>query len=138
MTFDAADPRLLADFWEYALRYKRDDPPRGYTSWDEVLRDRGVPEEEWNNADAIVPRDGVGVRIFFQKVPEPKTGKNRVHIDVPVTNGFVGETFMSVLEARADELENRGATRLRRFEPDAINRGWIVMADPEGNEFCLV
>lgn len=137
VTFDAADPGRLADFWAYALRYKRDDPPSGYTSWHGFLKDRGVPEENWNDADAIVPRDGSGPRIFFQKVPEAKTAKNRIHLDVPVAHGFNGETFMSVLEARADELENWGATRLKRFEPDAVNKGWIVMADPEGNEFCL-
>lgn len=138
VTFDAVDPERLADFWEYALRYRRDDPPDGYTSWTEFLAVRGVAEEDWNNVDAIVPKDGAGPRIFFQKVPEPKAGKNRVHLDISVADGFVGDTFMSLLECRADELEERGATRLKRFEADSINKGWIVMADPEGNEFCLV
>lgn len=138
VTFDATDPRRLADFWQYALQYKREDPAERFSSRNEPLTSRGVPEEDWANADSIVPRDGNGPRLYFQKVSEPKTAKNRVHLDVPVTRGFAGETFMSVLEARADELESRGATRLGRVEAEGFNKGWIVMADPEGNEFCLI
>lgn len=138
VTFDAKNPRRLADFWAFLLHYRRDDPPEGFTTWEEFADFHGIPEDERENQDSIVPIDGNGPRLYFQKVPEPKTAKNRVHLDVPVAPTMTGEPFMSVLEARADELESYGATRLKRFEPSGINRGWIVMADPEGNEFCLV
>lgn len=137
MTFDAAEPKRLADFWAYVLHYKRDDPPGGFATWEDFAVFHHIPEEEWDTRDAIVPIDGQGPRLYFQKVPEPKTAKNRVHLDVRVAPGMSGEPRMSVLEARADELESRGATRLKRFEPASGEPGWIVMADPEGNEFCL-
>jgi hypothetical protein len=76
--------------------------------------------------------------LFFQQVPEDKLTKNRIHLDIRAAPGLQGDDRMAALEAECDRLVKLGATRLRRFEPEApISLGFIVMADPEGNEFCL-
>ena len=77
-------------------------------------------------------------RIFIQQVPEGKTVKNRLHFDVRAAPGLRGDERMAGLEAEAERLAAHGATRLRRHEPaPPLGAGHIVMADPEGNEFCL-
>lgn len=76
--------------------------------------------------------------MFFQKVPEGKTAKNRVHLDVRAAPGLEGEERMAALEAECDRLVTLGARRLQRHDPQPpMSAGHIVMADPEGNEFCL-
>ena len=98
----------------------------------------GVPPESRNDASALVDPEGSRPRLFFQRVPEPKTAKNRVHLDVRAAPGLEGEARMAALEDEAARLINLGATRLARHEPaPPMDVGHIVMADPEGNEFCL-
>jgi Glyoxalase-like domain len=138
ITFDAADPRGLAEFWAAALGYEIEAPPEGFGTWDEALTAFGVPEALWNSRSAIVDPDGVGPRIFIQQVPEPKTAKNRLHLDVRAAVGLHGDKRMSALEAECERLVARGATKLYRIEPNPpLENGFITMADPEGNEFCL-
>ncbi|MBB3050616.1 hypothetical protein FHS23_001611 [Prauserella isguenensis] len=138
ITIDAADPETLGTFWADVLDYRQMDPPGGHATWDEALAAMGVPEERWNDANAIVDPDGEGPRIFLQRVPEAKAGKNRLHIDVRAAPGLEGEPRMAALEEEAERLVALGAKRLERFEPaPPLGAGWIVMADPEGNEFCL-
>jgi hypothetical protein len=139
ITFDCADPGGLAEFWAEALGYQLQPPPEGFDSWDAALAAFGVPREQWNSRSAILPIEGTRPRIFFQRVPEGKTVKNRVHLDVRVAPGLEGDARMSALEAEADRLSALGATRAYRIEPDkaAMEAGFITMRDPEGNEFCL-
>ena len=138
ITFDAADPRGLADFWAAALGYQIEAPPEGFSTWEEALTAFGVPQELWNSRSAIVDPDGVGPRIFIQQVPEPKTAKNRLHLDVRAAGGLQGDERMAALEAECERLVARGATKLYRIEPNPpLENGFITMADPEGNEFCL-
>ena len=139
VTFDCADPARLAAFWADALGYRVQAPPDGFATWDDALEAFGVPPERRNDASAVVDPDGAGPRLFFQRVPEPKqAAKNRVHLDVRAAPGVEGDARMAALEAEADRLVARGASRLRRHEPAApLDAGHIVMADPEGNEFCL-
>lgn len=135
LTMDAADPRRLGEFWALALGYRREDPPDGFASWEEALTSWGLPEDRWNDANAIV---GDGPRIFIQKVPEPKTAKNRLHIDVISGAGEPGEgKKWDVLRAKAAELVDAGATVMGEFDEPGLGE-WIVMQDPEGNEFCVV
>ncbi|GIV95690.1 MAG: glyoxalase [Herpetosiphonaceae bacterium] len=137
VVIDCADPAGLAPFWAQLLGYKLQDPPAGYDSWEAFLAAQGIPEDQWNSASAIVDPDGRGPRIFFQRVPEPKAVKNRVHLDVNVGGGHA--TPFEERRRRVDEAVERaiglGATKLRAYE----QRGeyWVVMQDPEGNEFCL-
>jgi catechol 2,3-dioxygenase-like lactoylglutathione lyase family enzyme len=137
-TFDCADPAGLSAFWAEALGYRLQDPPKGFDSWEQALDALGVPPERRNDASAVVDPDGAGPRVFFQRVPEGKVVKNRVHLDVRAAPGLEGDARMAALEAEAERLISLGATRLQRYEPEPpMGAGHIVMADPEGNEFCL-
>ncbi|MGW4155019.1 VOC family protein [Micromonospora chersina] len=138
ITFDCADPAALAAFWATTLGYRLQDPPGGFASWEEALDAMGVPPERRNDASAVVDPAGTGPRLFFQRVPEGKQVKNRVHLDVRAAPGLSGDARMAALEAEAERLVSHGATRLERHEPaPPLGAGHIVMADPEGNEFCL-
>jgi catechol 2,3-dioxygenase-like lactoylglutathione lyase family enzyme len=138
ITFDCADPDGVARFWVEALGYQVQGPPAGFESWDDALEAMGVPPERRNDASAVVDPEGAGPRLFFQRVPEGKQVKNRVHLDVRAAPGLDGDARMEALEAEAERLVSHGATRLERHEPaPPLGAGHIVMADPEGNEFCL-
>ena len=127
ITVDCAEPGRLAAFWASALGYVVQPPPPGYESWPAFLTELGVPESEWDSRSACVDPDGTGPRLFFQRVPEPKAGKNRVHLDVNVGRDRV--------DAEVERLVAEGATKLR--EHGDMGERWVVMTDPEGNEFCV-
>ena len=135
VTFDCADPDRLATFWAAALGYKKQDPPAGYPTWQAFLAAQGIPEEAWNSASAVVDPDGVGPRIYFQRVPEPKTVKNRVHLDVNVGANVPPAERREHVDAEVERLVEIGATKLRAVEQHS--EYWVVMQDPEDNEFCL-
>lgn len=139
ITFDCADPGTLAPFWAEVLGYQVQPPPPGFDTWEAALAAFGVPESEWNSRSAIIPLDDeFGPRVFFQRVPEGRTVKNRVHLDVRAAPGLTGDDRMTALEAACARLEGLGATRAYRVEPDdRMEAGFISMLDPEGNEFCL-
>jgi len=146
LTFDARDPRALSSFWRDVLGYVHPAPPGvelgegadPLAAWDEFLERVGVPPEQRNSNSALEDPEGAGPRIFFQQVPEDKIAKNRVHLDVRAAPGLQGEQRMAALEAECARLVGLGASRLRRQEPaPPLSYGHIVMADPEGNEFCL-
>ena len=146
VTFDAHDPRALSTFWRDALGYVHPGPPGvdlapdtdPLAAWDDFLERLGVPEGQRNSRSAIEDPDGVGPRLFFQQVPEDKVTKNRVHLDVRAAPGLEGDGRMDALEAECARLVALGASRERRVEPSPpMEAGFIVMADPEGNEFCL-
>jgi Glyoxalase-like domain len=146
VTFDAHDPRALSSFWRDVLGYVHPGPPGvdvpedadPLAAWDDFLARVGVPEGERNTRSAIEDPDGHGPRLFFQQVPEGKVAKNRVHLDIRAAPGLSGEQRMAALEIECHRLVGLGATRLRRHEPLApMSAGFIVMADLEGNEFCL-
>ncbi|GAB3587009.1 VOC family protein [Calidifontibacter terrae] len=139
ITFDCADPGAQSEFWSAVLGYRLDPPPPGFASWDEALEAWGVPTEHRNDRSAASPPDGgSGPRLFFQKVPEGKTAKNRVHLDVRAAPGLSGDERMAALGSEAERLVALGANVVRRVEPDGrMETGFIWMEDPEGNEFCL-
>ncbi len=146
ITFDAHDPQALSSFWKDVLGYVHPGPPGvdlpegadPLAAWDDFLASVGVPEEERNTRSAIEDPEGRGPRLFFQQVPEDKVAKNRVHLDVRAAPGLEGEARMAAIETECDRLVALGATRLRRVEPEPpMEAGFIVMADPEDNEFCL-
>lgn len=137
VTFDCTDPDRLASFWAAALGYKLQDPPEGYDSWPAFLTAQGVPDDQWNSASAIVDPDGFGPRIYFQRVPESKTIKNRVHLDVNVGGnaGTLAADRRQRVDAAVKRLCGLGASKLKVYEKP--HEYWVVMHDPEGNEFCL-
>ncbi|GAB2861760.1 VOC family protein [Actinocorallia aurea] len=146
ITFDCHDPRALSLFWRDVLGYVHPGPPGvdlpegadPLAAWEDFLARIGVPEAARNTRSAIEDPEGRGPRLFFQQVPEGKTAKNRVHLDVRAAPGLSGDDRMAALEAEADRLVALGATRVRRLEPaPPLGGGHLIMADPEGNEFCL-
>ena len=120
VTFDCAEPERVGRFWCEVMGY--DAPP---------------PDELDGSWFAATDPTGVGPRLFFQRVPEGKVVKNRVHLDVRVGTGLVGEERLAALEAEAARLEPLGATRYQLLLADEENESCLVMQDVEGNEFCL-
>lgn len=135
VTFDCAEPRRVARFWCEVLGYVIPDPPEGCATWEEY--DATRPPEERGAWAACVDPEGAGPRLYFQRVPEGKTVKNRVHLDVRVGTGLVGEERLAVLEAECARLVELGAVRVRLLLADEENESCISMQDIEGNEFCL-
>lgn len=137
IVFDSLDPDRLANFWAGALHYVIQPPPPGYASWEAFLEAMHVPREEWDSASAIVDPEGKGPRIYIQKMDTPKPGKNRLHLDVNAGGG--GKVPLEERRRRVDaevvRLLGLGAARLRT-ESDG-NEYWVVLADPDANEFCV-
>ncbi|MDN0193654.1 VOC family protein [Streptomyces sp. S.PNR 29] len=142
IVIDASDPHAQADFWAAALRYEVEDNSaliekllgfgavpaeltvefHGRPAWRDLVavRHPGDPYDEESGA-------GLGRRLLFQRVPEAKTVKNRLHLDLHPGQGRREEEVV--------RLEGLGASVLRRVQEPGGE--WVVMADPEGNEFCV-
>jgi hypothetical protein len=117
VTIDAADPAVLAEFWALALGYRPAQPASAGQA-------------------RLMDPDRTGPRLFFQRVGGPKRGKNRVHLDVHASAAATGrDDQVRMIRAHAEVRLAAGARLVEeRDEPDQF---WIVMQDPEGNEFCL-
>ena len=135
VTFDCAEPERLARFWCEVLGYVVPPPPPGFADWGEV--NRTLPPEKQGSWFACVDPTGAGPRLFFQRVPEGKTVKNRVHLDVRVGTGLVGDERVAALEAECARLVALGGVKVRLLRADEFNESCLVMQDPEGNEFDL-
>ncbi|GAA0490799.1 VOC family protein [Streptomyces stramineus] len=136
VTVDAADPHALADWWADALGWEvepgdedfiRRMVEEGRAAEADTTTHRGVLV--WKAGTAIRHPDGPerAPRILFQRVPEPKTVKNRVHLDV--------RTGCDDPEAVVERLIAKGATLLHHGRQGPYT--WITLADPEDNEFCV-
>ena len=114
VVIDCADPARVAAFWATALGYIVQPPPDGFGSWEEFLTSVDFPKDRFDSRSAVVDPAGEGPRIFFQKVPEPKTVKNRVHIDVNASDGATDdEDARGRVDAKVDELVAHGGIVLR-------------------------
>jgi predicted enzyme related to lactoylglutathione lyase len=107
LVLDCADPVTLAAFWGPALDY--------------------VSVGEVGSYVALFPNGRPGPKLLLQRVPEPKTAKNRMHLDIEVPD----------IEAEASRLQALGATRVADDQVSEHGTTWVLMADPEGNEFCV-
>jgi hypothetical protein len=133
VVFDAGEP---AKFWALALGYVPEPPPPGFDTWADFGRSIGMPEERFGDQSAIIDPDGAGPRIFIQRVPEGKTAKNRVHLDVRVAGPELrGDARAAKVEEHVNRLLEAGASIAWR--EDDIRGKSVVMRDPEGNEFCV-
>ena len=119
VTFDCAEPVGVARFWCEVLGYEMAALPS---------------DSPWA---ACADPTGAGPRLYFQRVPEGKVVKNRVHLDVRVGTGLVGDERLAALEAECTRLEALGATRGKLWLADGDNESCQLMQDVEGNEFCL-
>jgi len=130
---DCAQPFRLAQFWTEVLGYETADPPDDHESWESFsAAEASRPGEGWC---CIVDPDHRGPRLLFHSVPEPKTVKNRLHLDVWVDQPDPSVERRGLISAEADRLLSIGATHVRTRDDDGDF--YIVMQDPEGNEFCI-
>jgi hypothetical protein len=135
VTFDCAEPESVGRFWCEVLGYVLPPPPAAFASWDDFVRT--LPPEQQDAAFACEDPTGAGPRLYFQRVPEGKVVKNRVHLDVRAGTGLKGAERLATLEAECARLVALGAVRVRLMAADDVNESCIVMQDVEGNEFCL-
>jgi len=139
LAIDCSDPSVLVPFWCLALDYEPVPPPDGHATWRAWYVSIGVPDEEFGDSDGLDRiRDPEGVRptIWFQVVPERKTVKNRVHLDVLLGRHLPMPERIRVVDERAALLESHGATRVAVHRAHANHYG-ITLQDPEGNELCI-
>lgn len=140
LVIDCADPDRLARFWAAALHYELEPAPAGFDSWDDYYRDLGLGEEFLGHGeDSICDPRGEGPRIWFQRVPDVKSVKNRLHIDVAAggDRSVPIETRKARVDAEVLRLAGLGATMtegLAELEP-GLDHYAVAMTDPEGNEF---
>jgi Glyoxalase-like domain len=140
LVIDCTSPEPLAHFWAEALHYVIAPPPPGFDSWDDYFRSIGVAEDELGTgADIIEDPNGKGPRIWFQIVPEKKSIKNRIHIDVKASGdrGSSLDVRRESVEAEAARLVGLGATRLHAIIEEGLDHYAVALADPEGNEFDI-
>src|SRR4051812_42839115 len=121
IAIDCADPSRLAAFWAAALGYERAAPILGFD-----------PGDDW--CRIVDPAKG-RAPILFHRVPEPKVGKNRVHLDIVLAPGTSKEDSRPLVDAEVPRLISLGATHVRTDDDDTDY--YAVMQDPEGNEFCV-
>ncbi|MDJ0393786.1 VOC family protein [Rhodococcus sp. G-MC3] len=118
VTYDCADPERVAHFWSEVLGYEVPPSAEGDASWSCCV-------------------DPSGPRLYFQRVPEGKVAKNRLHLDVRAGTGLAGKERLATLEAESARVVALGAVQVQILLADEDNESCIVMRDIEGNEFCL-
>lgn len=140
VVIDCTEPGRLARFWVAALRYQIEAPPDGFPSWKAFWHARGVPDAELeDDEDSIVDPAAQGPRIWFQKVDETKSVKNRLHFDLHAGGGH--DVPLPDRKARVDAEARRltalGAVRIGTHEVPGVDHYAAAMTDPEGNEFDI-
>jgi hypothetical protein len=145
LAVDCSDSARLVAFWCKALGYVPEPAPEGWESWLAYWRAAGIPEEDLvgaeNGSGAIIDPEGVRPRIWFQEVPEPKAGKNRLHVDIRHTPGRDAMPYAERkvrVDAEVARLVALGATVAYVNAPEGANHYAQTLRDPEGNEFCVV
>jgi hypothetical protein len=128
----ALTPARLAAFWKLALGYADEPPPAPFATREEWLREFGDPGDTADDGAWLHDPAGNGPRLSLLRVPEPKTAKNRLHIDIRIARiGDSTEQWAAVTETSV-RLAAAGATVIQEYPGHHL-----VMADPEGNEFCV-
>ena len=140
LTIDANDPAALARFWAQALGYQPAPPTEPETTWHALYRARLGEDAAF--ADRLFDPAGLRPPIWLQEVPEAKAGKNRLHLDLYPTGrdrALPMERRIGIVEAKVAELTRLGASVERRDRQDDPQDAvyFVVMHDPEGNEFCV-
>ncbi|MFF8554070.1 VOC family protein [Streptomyces sp. NPDC015501] len=133
LTLDCSDAQLLAAFWKSALGYVDQPPPPPFATREEWLAQFDLPEGETVDDGAwLCDPDSIGPRLSILKVPEPKTAKNRLHIDVRIAVHGIPAERWDRIRAEAARLVAAGGSVVAE-----VDEHHVVMADPEGNEFCV-
>jgi hypothetical protein len=140
LTIDCHDPARLVRFWGPALGYLPVPPADPDTTWWDLYRHRLGDEDAFD--DRLFDPDGLRPPLWFQEVPEAKAGKNRLHLDLYPTGRDRSLTLahrVEIVDAKVAELVELGATiqrTTRDDDPDDPSY-YVVLQDPEGNEFCV-
>ena len=140
LTIDARDPAVLARFWAVALGYRPVPPVEPRTTWHDHYRSRVGDEPSFD--DRLFDPDGLRPPIWFQEVPESKERKNRLHLDLYPTgrdDALSLERRIELVEATVAELVGLGDSverRTRHDDPEDLAY-YVVMHDPQGNDFCV-
>jgi Glyoxalase-like domain len=140
LTINANDPPRLAQFWAHALGYQPAPPAEPDTTWNSLYRSR--LGEAAGFEDRLFDPTGLRPPLWFQKVPESKAGINRLHLDLYPTGRDRALSMarrIEIVEAKVSELVGFGASVERRTQDDDPDDPvyFVVMHDPEGNEFCV-
>jgi len=132
LTFDCANAAVMAAFWKLALGYEDEPPPPPFSTREEWLASFDLPEDDEGGGAWLHDPKGVGPRLSLLEVPEPKTAKNRLHLDIRVSGQGTDDERWARVRDRVAVLTEAGARTLWVAEGHHV-----VMADPEGNEFCV-
>ncbi len=132
LTMDCADPARLARFWKIAVGYVDEPPPPPFATREEWVASFGADFDDGMAAAWLYDPTGVAPRLCLLQVPEPKTVKNRLHLDLRVSGSGTPQEQGACLSDEMARLVDAGGIVLNVFDGHHV-----VMADPEGNEFCL-
>ncbi|WP_159612705.1 VOC family protein [Glutamicibacter sp. JC586] len=145
LVVDCADPQLMVEFWSQALHYAPEPPPASHQTWRAYWQEMGVPEEELppgagDLAESLVDPQERGPRWWFQQVPESKSIKNRLHVDLLVGGGrgVPFEQRKQRVRQEAKRLVSLGAVIRHEMNSPEMDHFAVCLADPEGNEFDVV
>jgi catechol 2,3-dioxygenase-like lactoylglutathione lyase family enzyme len=134
ITFDCADPRSLSHFWSDVLGYPRGEYPEELRN---SLLESGLSDAELLDRSVAEDPEGLGPRLYFHRVPEPKRAKNRIHLDLFAVAGQAATP--EEVDAEVERIVALGASVIRKHDAmwGPFREYHYVMADPEGNEFCV-
>ena len=135
VSIDCSDTAVMTEFWCLALHYVEQPPPEGFDTWDAFADTVNMPADERSKFGSVVDPAGVGPRLLFHRVPEGKVVKNRLHFDINVGGALRGGERQQVVREHAATLVAAGATLVEERQDEFS--WWMVLIDPEGNEFCL-
>ena len=145
LVVDCTDPQTMVEFWSQALHYIPEPPPAPHATWHAYWQFMGVPAEELEPEagelpESIIDPIGHGPRWWFQQVPERKSIKNRLHIDLRVGGGrgVDFETRKARVSQESERLVALGAQIRHVMDRAEMDHFAVCMSDPEGNEFDVV
>jgi len=140
LTVDCREPARLAEFWAQALGWQETPPAQPDTTWWAHYRRRLGDADAFE--DRLFDPEGLRPPLWFQEVPEHKAGKNRLHLDLYASGRDDSLPFarrVELVDAKVAELVDLGARVQERHREDDPDDAYyfVVMHDPEGNEFCV-
>lgn len=132
LTLDCHHPTRLAEFWKLALGYEEEPPPPPFETREEWLAQIDLSDDDQEDGAWLHDPAGVGPKLFLQEVEEPKTQKIRLHLDIRVSADVPSADRWPAVQGKVAQLRAAGGSVVRE---DGEHH--VVMADPEGNEFCV-
>lgn len=132
LTLDCRDAERMAAFWKSAVGYVDEPPPAPFATRAEWLASLGEPVGDRIGGAWLIDPAGIAPRLSLLEVPEPKTAKNRLHMDLRVSGEGTPDQQWHQVCSEVSRLVRAGAALLAEYPGHHV-----VLADPEGNEFCV-